>query len=233
MAAPLPRYLTAGESALVVEFGDTIDPILNDHVLALDLAVNKACLQGELPGIIETVPTYRSLMIHFDPRRWMTKDLISEIATLGKSPSPRRQEPRRWDIPACYEPPFAEDLLEVANTLHLSEETVINLHSDAIYRVYMYGFAPGFTFLGGLPAALGISRREVPRPPAPSQSLMIAGGQALISSYAMPTGWFVLGRTPRKLFDPQKTPPVSLDIGDEIRFRRINAQEFSQLNEAP
>src|SRR2546430_10510728 len=111
---------------------------------------------------------------------------------------------KRWHIPACYDPPHGEDIAEAATLLGLPEERVISLHLGALYRVYMYGFAPGYTFLGGLPQELTLLRRAVPRTPAPAGSLLIAGGQALIASCAMPTGWYGIGRTPVKVFDPAR-----------------------------
>jgi KipI family sensor histidine kinase inhibitor len=219
-----PRYLPAGESALVVEFGERIDVAVHDRVLALDEAVAAA----HLAGVIETVPTYRSLMIHFDPRRTSTPALIDAVRGLDPAGAPRKP-PRHWRIPVCYDPPFAEDLGEVASRLGLSQDEIVALHSGALYRVYMYGFAPGFTFLGGLPEALAIPRRAAPRPPVPPGSLLIAGGQALIASVSMPTGWYQIGRSPARVFDWRREPMVLADIGDMIQFERIDAAAFAQM----
>ena len=219
-----PRYLPAGESALVVECGDRIDEAIHDRVLALDEAVAAA----RLPGVIETVPTYRSLMIHFDPRRTSTQALAEAVKGLNPSGS-RRKTPRHWRVPACYDPPFAEDLDEVAAALGLTPELIVALHCGALYRVYMYGFAPGFTFLGGLPDALAIARRSAPRPPVQPGSLLIAGGQALIASISMPTGWYQIGRTPARVFDWRREPMGLADIGDTIQFERIDAAAFAAM----
>jgi inhibitor of KinA len=223
-----PRYLPAGESALVVEFGDTIDPKIHDRVLALDAAVQQANWQG----LIETVPTYRSLMIHFDPRRLTTEALADALAGLDYPSAPPRTRRQLWHIPACYDPPHGEDIAEVAALLGLSPARIIGLHLGARYRVYMYGFAPGFAFLGGLPEELKIPRRAVPRPPAPPGSLLIAGGQALIASCAMPTGWYGIGRTPVKMFDPRREQVFLAGIGDELSFERIDPVVFDALSVA-
>jgi len=220
-----PRFLPAGETALVVEYGSVIDPLLHDHVLALDAAITATPIEG----IIETVPTYRSLMIHFDPRATDPETLIQKIAALDVMPNARTSTSRRWHIPVCYDPSLAEDLDEVASTLRLPLERIIALHAEALYRVYMYGFAPGFTFLGGLPNELSISRRATPRPPAPPGSLLIAGGQALITSIAMPTGWYVIGQTPVRVFDPARPQPFLTNVGDEIVFQRIDLATFKAL----
>jgi inhibitor of KinA len=225
---PKPRYLPAGESALVVEFGDTIDPKIHDQVLALDAALQ----QAKWEGVTETVPTYRSLMIHFDPRRLTTEALADALAGLDYASAPPRTRRQFWRIPACYDPPHGEDIAEVAALLDLPYERVIGLHLGARYRVYMYGFAPGFTFLGGLPNELTIPRRVVPRPPAPPGSLLIAGGQALIASCAMPTGWYGIGRTPVKMFDPRRGRIFLAGIGDELCFERIDPAAFDAMSTA-
>ena len=227
MPAEAVRFLPAGETALVVEFGAVIDPALNDKVLAFDQALAAAAI----PGIVETVPTYRSLMIHFDPRQLATDALIARLRKLRIGPETARV-PKHWRIPACYEPPYAEDLAEVAAALGLTPAQVATFHAGAEYRVYMFGFAPGYVFLGGLPAELALPRRPKPRPPVPQGALLIAGGQALIANRPMPTGWYNLGATPAQLFDPTRNPPVVLDIGDRIHFAPVDAATFARLRQA-
>lgn len=219
------RFLPAGEAALVVEFGATIDPALNERVRALD----RALAAQPIEGVLETVPTYRSLMIHFDPRILSSAALIARLVELGPQTDARGRLPRHWLIPACYEAPHAQDLAEVAQALGLTPERVAALHAGATYRVYMYGFAPGYVFLGGLPPELTISRRPVPRAPVPPGALLIAGGQALIAGIAMPTGWYDIGRTPAVLFDPRRNPPVFIEIGDFVTFEPIDGVSFADL----
>lgn len=223
---PKPRYLPAGESALVVEFGDTIDPKIHGLVRALDEAIG----QANWEGVIETVPTYRSLMIHFDPRRLTAEALADALAALDYASAPPRTRRQLWHIPACYDAPHGEDINEVAARLGLSPARMTGLHLGARYRVYMYGFAPGFTFLGGLPEELIISRRATPRAPVPPGSLLIAGGQALIAGCAMPTGWYAIGRTPVRMFDPRREPVFLASIGDELCFERIDSAAFDAMH---
>lgn len=222
-----PRYLNAGESALVVEFGQAIDEAIHDRVLALDAAMTAA----NVPGVIDTVPTYRSLMIHFNPALTSGPSLIDVIGRMDHSGAPRTAA-RHWRFPVCYEPPFAEDLGEIASVLGLSQEEIIALHSGALYRVYMFGFAPGFTFLGGLPDALAIPRRAAPRAPVAPGSLLIAAGQALIAGSSMPTGWYQIGRTPLRVFDPKREPMTIASIGDTVSFERIDAAHFAEMSAA-
>jgi inhibitor of KinA len=212
-----PRFLDAGEAALVVEFGDHIDPALNDRV------------RQPVAGILECVPTFRSLMIHYDPLVIGRNDLVMAVQARDADVSALRKAAHRWHLPVCYEPPFGEDLAEVAAGLALTEENVIRLHAGATYRLYMYGFAPGFAYLGGLPAALGIPRRASPRPPHPDNAIMMAGGMSLITTFSMPTGWWVIGRTPEQVFSPNRKPAFLMTIGDEIQFEQVDGATFAQL----
>jgi inhibitor of KinA len=222
------RFLPAGEAALVVEFGSSIDPALNDKVRALE----RALAAKPIEGIVETVPTYRSLMIHFDPRLLSSALLIERLGRLEPAAGVDESAPRHWVIPICYEEPYAEDLAEVAAALGLSAERVADLHAGATYRIYMYGFAPGYVFLGGLPEELTSSRRPTSRPPVRPGAVLIAGGQALIASLPMPTGWYCIGRTPAMLFDPKRNPPVLVEIGDLITFEPIGGASFAALHDA-
>lgn len=221
----IPRFLHAGESALVVEYGDSIDPRIHDRVLALDRAVAAAAI----PGVLETVPTYRSLMVDYDPERLEPQALIDRLRNLPIAAAKTENPPRRWIVPACYAPALALDLAFVAETVGLTIERVAALHSGAVYRIYMYGFAPGFAYLGGLPKALDISRRAEPRPRVPPNCLLIAGGQALISTVSMPTGWHVVGRTPERFFSPARDPIFLAAVGDEVTFEAVDETTFARL----
>jgi inhibitor of KinA len=219
-----PRFLDSGESALVVEFGSTVDPHISARVLALDAAMTRAVL----PGVRETVPTYRSLMVHYDPLRIGRAELIEAVTALD--PGEVESAPgARWTLPCCYEGAYGEEVAQVAEVQKLTPDEVVRLHSGATFRAYMYGFAPGFCYLGGLPEALGISRRATPRPPHPAGATLIAGGLAIIATFSMPTGWWVLGRTPERLFAPERETPFLVAVGDEIRFSPIPASEFPAL----
>lgn len=219
-----PRFLDSGESALVVEFGSTVDPHISARVLALDAAMTKAAL----PGVRETVPTYRSLMVHYDPLRIGRAELV-EAATALDPGEVEASPGARWTLPCCYEGEYGEEIREVAEIQRLTPEEVVRLHSGATFRAYMYGFAPGFCYLGGCPEALAISRRATPRPPHPAGATLIAGGLAIIATFSMPTGWWVVGRTPERLFAPERETPFLVAVGDEIRFDPIPASEFPAL----
>ena len=223
-----PRYLPLGECALTVEFGATIDPAIHAKVLALDAVLQ----QMPIEGLYETVPTYRSLTIHFDPRKLTTEELIERLTKLSYSTKEPLCRVRRWSIPACYEPPYCEDLDDLSRALDMPRQRIIRLHQTAIYLVYMYGFAPGYVFLGGLPQELTLSRRAAPRMAAPEGALLIAAGQALIAGCAMPTGWYMVGRTPVKMFDPKRDEPFFVAAGDELCFEAIESVRYTTLSRA-
>jgi inhibitor of KinA len=219
------RLLDAGERALVVEFGSTVDPQINGKVLALDAALNAA----KIEGVRETVPTYRSLMIHYDPLSISRDDLVARVAEMESAHLVAPKPGARWTFPCCYEPDLAEDIGQVADLTGLGFDAIVKLHSDATYRAYMYGFAPGFCYLGGLPRELAVSRRATIRPPTAENVILIGGGLSLISTISMPTGWYVTGRTPERMYAPQRARPFLVDVGDEIRFERIDRSAFDAL----
>lgn len=222
---PSPRLLDAGEAALVVEFGTAVDPAISDRVLALDAALTGLALAG----VRETVPTYRSLMIHYDPLRLERADLVAAVKTIEATPHARHVPANRWTIPCCYDAQHGEDLGQIADMTGLTAERAIALHSGATYRVYMFGFAPGFCYLGGLPSELSVSRRATPRPPTPPNVVTIGGGLALITTVSMPTGWWLIGRTPERMFAPMREPNFLVAVGDALRFEPIDRATFDAL----
>ncbi|MBY6242098.1 allophanate hydrolase subunit 1 [Methylosinus sp. Sm6] len=239
MLHPAPRWLDAGEAALVVEFGDSVDPTINARVLALDAALRAAPIEG----IVEMVPTYRSLMIHYEPLALSRSALMAHaqglLRTSAAPGSPDRRSRsggidapmRLWTVPCCYEPPLAEDITAAGEVLSLSSERLAELHAGALYRAYMYGFAPGWCYLGGLPAALALPRRAAPRGPTPWGAVLIGGGLSLICAAPMPTGWYVIGRTPERLFALDRDPPFLFEAGDAIRFEPVGRAAFARLEE--
>jgi len=222
-----PRILSMGDQALTVEFGDSIDPVLNNRVLALYALLQKA----EVAGVIDLIPTYRSVSVYYDPLRIESAPLIETIRGLidhaGDAPA---AESRRWTIPVAYGGEHGMDLAFVAEVHGLTPERVVELHSGAEYRVYMIGFAPGFTYLGGLPEELHTPRRDSPRLLTPAQSVSLGGVQAAVSSVAVPSGWHMLGRTPVRTFDLRRDDPILFRPGDMIRFTPISTEDFDALD---
>ncbi|PWC34052.1 5-oxoprolinase subunit PxpB [Azospirillum sp. TSO35-2] len=229
-AVPPPILRAAGDSALIVELGDGIEPALNDAVHRLDRRIADA----GLPGIVETVPTYRSILVQFDPALTGADALGGALLDLAAGLGAAAAEPAlRWIVPVCFGGAHGEDLDEVARRSGLTAAEVVALHCAADYRVYMLGFSPGFAYLGGLPAVLHQPRRENPRMVTPAGSVMQGGEQAAISPIAMPSGWHLLGRTPARTFDLRREPPFLLAPGDRIRFTAISAAEYDRLEALP
>jgi KipI family sensor histidine kinase inhibitor len=207
------RFLPAGESALVVELGDAIDPELNARVLALD----RALLERPFDGYIEAVPSYRSLLVFFDPVRATAEDIEEHVRGLGPEAERVERRPHRLrEVPTVYD---GEDLEEVASRIGATPEEVIRLHSDREYLVYMVGFTPGFAYMGKTDERLGLPRRSTPRTRVPAGSVGIAMGQTGIYPSATPGGWNLLGRAEhRELFDLDRDPPSYFVPGDRVRF---------------
>lgn len=221
-----PRYLPAGDSALVVEFGSTIDPAINARVIAL-----AAALDSDLPaGLIETVPTYRSLLVQFDPLVLDVDNLIARVENLLASIQNATIAGRRWRVPVVYGGAFGIDLDDVAARHGLTPDEVVRRHAAAVYRVYAVGFMPGYTYLGGLDQSIATPRRMEPRLMTPAGTISIGGIQALVAGAAMPSGWHLLGRTPVRTFDAARVPPLLFAPGDEIVFAATPAAAWEALD---
>lgn len=222
----VPRFLDAGEAALVVEFGSDVDPDISVRVLALD-----AALSDRAPdGIRELVPTYRSLMIHYDPLRLSRDALAAQVMECLAAPAAKADSPAHWTVPCCYEPPCGEDAEEIASLLGIAADSLVEQHAAATYRAYMYGFAPGYTYLGGLPPEIAVPRRPSPRGSHAPGAVLIGGGLCSISTFAMPTGWYVIGRTPERLYAPEREKPFLLEPGDTITFEPVDVAAFEALS---
>jgi KipI family sensor histidine kinase inhibitor len=220
-----PRFLDAGEAALVVQFGETVDPAVNDRVLALD-----AALCADPPaGTREFVPTYRSLMIHYDPLQIDRETLVAIVRRT--TVTEWRGDGTTWTLPCCYDPALAEDIDEAAQILKLTSDELVALHTKATYRVYMCGFTPGQTYLGGVPEPLKISRRPAPRPPHPAGSVLIGGGLCTVAPFVMPTGWYVIGQTPERLYAAERKDAFLIQAGDLLRFESIDLATFRDLEQ--
>ncbi|WP_434583945.1 5-oxoprolinase subunit PxpB [Klebsiella sp. R390] len=220
-----PRFITVGEQALLVEFGERIDDQLNAQVLALATALN-----GTI-GVSEIIPTYRSLSVVFDPLTVTGAALCEQITLAIAQLSTMQSARRRWRVPVCYGGDYGEDLSALAQGHGLKPNQVIDLHSSARYRVYMVGFMPGFAYLGGLPEKLHTPRRASPRAMTPASSINIGGQQTAISSVPGPSGWHLIGRTPWRSFDPRRQRPFLFQAGDEVGFVPITPAEFARLSD--
>jgi|SRR5581483_4345277 len=224
-SGPRPRFLAAGDTALVVEFGDRVDAAISGLVLALASRLAEAAI----PGVVEAVPTFRSLMVHYDPLRLPQADLRRRLEPLLEGLVARESAGRRWRIPACYDESVALDLAEVAQRVGLGVSDVVARHSATTFHVYMMGFLPGFPYLGGLPEELELPRRENPRIRVPAGSVAVAMAMTCIYTLESPGGWHVLARTPAPLWDMRRSPPALLAAGDTVRFAPVSLREYERM----
>ena len=221
---PVIRYL--GDTALSVEFGDRIDPELIARVHAFDAALN----QLRLPGVIETVPTYRATAIFIDPLTADVESIEAAVQRLASMPNDTKPAGRLWDVPVHYGDEAGFDLSNVAAHAGMTPGDVIEAHTAPEYTVAMVGFLPGFSYLSGLDPRLSMPRMSAPRARIPASSVSIGGQQTAISSVEGPSGWHVIGRTPARPFQPGRTPEFLFEPGDRIRFRPISAGQWSELD---
>lgn len=222
------QFRACGDTALVVQFGETIDPRLSDAVLALDAAL----AETEVPGVVETVPTFRSLMIHYDPLHTTAAELRRNIEPLIGQTNLAQRPARTWRIPVCYEHDLAPDLHSVAARIGRTADDVVALHSGATYHVYMIGFLPGYPYAGDLPPALVLPRLENPRVRVPAGSVAIATTLTAIYPVESPGGWHLIGSTPIAFFDAAREPPALIAPGDRIAFEPVGRTRYEEIRQA-
>jgi inhibitor of KinA len=223
--SPASRIVPAGDSALVVEMEERIDPAINRSIVALARELEGA----SLPGVRDIVPAYRSLTVYFDPLRTDHTGLMDWLnEALQRSEPMPEQMGRLVEIPVCYGGEYGPDLAEVARFADLSEADVIERHTAPIYQVFMLGFVPGFAYLAAVDPRIAAPRRPEPRPRVVAGSVGVAGEQTGIYPADTPGGWQLIGRTPLKPFDLGRPDPFLLKAGDRVRFHRIVPGEFDR-----
>jgi inhibitor of KinA len=228
-----------GDSALIVRLHESFDRA-PDEALNAVLATQRLLENAQLPGVIELAPAYTTVAIFFDPVLivaagarpdevfdWLA-ERIRKVNSNAKEVRADQIKTSLVEIPVCYDAEFALDLDEITQHAGLGAPEVVDLYNAAEYRVHCIGFTPGFPFLGGLPPKLATPRRSTPRKEIPAGSVAIGGAQTGIYPVQSPGGWNVIGRTPLRLFDPQKDPPALLRAGDRVRFRAISRAEFER-----
>lgn len=224
--ATVPAVSPAGDRALVLDFGNVIDVAVNDRVMAYRAAIEKA----GIPGITEIVPTYRSLLILYDPAvityAPLTKRLLSPSGIKGASVSPHY---RLLQVPCLYGGEAGPDLASLADSKGMPEEEIIRLHSAPEYKVYMLGFLPGFVYLGGLDSRISAPRLATPRTLIPAGSVGIGGSQTGVYPVSSPGGWLLIGKTPLPFYDPESDTPILCRAGDHIRFIPVSRPEYDSI----
>jgi inhibitor of KinA len=221
-----PRFLPCGDLALSVELGDDISREVNARVLALEYLIR----QTRLGGVTETVPSYRSLLVYYDPLAVTWDELTGSLRALVQEARPEVLPPARTvNIPCCYGGELGFELEAAAGKLGLPAAEVARLHASADYYVYFVGFTPGLPYMTGMPERIFIPRLVQPRTKTPPGSVSIGGIQCCIYSVESPGGFWVLGRTPLRLYDPRSADPILLRAGDHVRFTMITRAEFDAI----
>jgi len=217
---------TAGDRGLLIEFGQGIDPQVNARVRAM-----AAAMKQDLPkGIEEIIPTYRSLLMVYNPEQILPDDLMAHVRDLDQQMDPDLESQGRLvEIPVCYGGEFGPDIANVCEASGLSEQAVIKAHSAPDYLIYMVGFTPGFPFLGGLDPRLATPRLKTPRMKVPKGSVGIANNQTGMYPIDSPGGWQIIGKTPLTLFAPEREAPFLYRAGDRIKFVPVSKEAFNRL----
>ena len=223
-----PRILPSGDSAITVEFSRNIDDEANRRVLALD----RTLAHEAIAGVTESVPTYRSLLVHYDPAQIAFDALGEKLTGLAQLPVPPTISTRRWRIPVCYGGEHGIDLEDVAKTLNTTPDAIVARHVAGNYRVAMIGFTPGWSYLSGLEKFLHMPRRQDPRLLTPAGTISIGGVQTGIQCLAGPSGWHLLGRTPVRTYQLHRDPVFLLEPGDAVTFSAIDAKTFAEQDQA-
>lgn len=223
------RIVPAGESVLIIEFEERIDPLVNATTIACAESIQAAAVAG----VRDVVPTYRSVAVYFDPLRTDTDALLERITHEAETAGPGAlvaREPLR--IPVCYGGDLGPDLPQVAAFARMSADEVVQRHASATYRVFMLGFVPGFAYLGMVDPDIAMPRRATPRVRVPMGSVGIAGVQTGIYPAETPGGWQLIGQTPVRPFDPRRDDPFLMKAGDAVQFYAIERAEFDRLKAA-
>ena len=212
--------------ALCVELGDEISLEVNTRVRALEFLIQ----EKGVAGVMETVPSFRSLLVYYDPGQTGYDTLCATLVALAEQSSDAVLPPaRRVELPCCYDPELGPDLLAAAERLGLAPEELVRLHAGTEYLVYFVGFTPGLPYMAGVPERIRLPRLETPRVKVPAGSVGLGGAQFCIYSVESPGGYWLLGRTPARLYDPQAAEPTLLRPGDRVRMRPIDRAEYDAL----
>lgn len=220
-----PQIRSFGDTGFSVEFGDGIDRGINAMVMALHAAL----AETRPAGLIETVPSFRALLVQYDPLATSRADLEGHVRGLLDGLKPQQRAGRLWRLPVCYADEFGLDLAETAERCKVTVDQVISIHTGGRYFVYMLGFMPGLAYMGGLDGALHLPRRSSPRTKVPQGSVAIAESMTTIYPWESPGGWHLLGRTPLRLFDASRAEPILLGAGDEVTYFAVSTDDYAAM----
>lgn len=213
-------FKPVADRAVLVEFATQESPDANAQVIAFDRAVTAR----PPAGLCEVVPAMVNALVIFDPLVTDHAAVETALRALFPIAAATQVQAAHHDIDVCYDTGYCRDLAAVAAQTGLGEDAVIAAHISATYRVAMYGFAPGYAYLSGVPKAIQVPRKTAPVRDIPAGAVMIAGGQCLATTLQMPTGWSILGSTPSEIMRDDPENPFRFAVGDTVSFRRIGAE---------
>lgn len=222
------KLLTAGDSSILLQFGNIIDPAINRKIAATVQLMR----EQHINGVTDVIPAFCSLLINYDPRVISYEQIKRRMEALVKFDVTAGDTRKRvFEIPVCYGGEYGPDIQNIADHAGLSVEEVIQIHTSRDYLIYMLGFLPGFTYLGGLDERIHTPRLANPRIRIPAGSVGIGGSQTGIYPMDSPGGWQLMGMTPVKTYDPDREVPILVEAGDYIRFVAIDEDEFHRIKE--
>lgn len=221
-----PQIKITGDTSLAIQFGNEISEEINLQIRAFDEALN----EEQIDGIYETVPTYCALTIHYAPEKIRYSELRAKLEEmLAVSHKAQKMNTIVMEIPVLYGGEYGPDLDYVAEYNHMTPEEVIKIHSGAEYLIYMLGFTPGFSYMGGMDESIATPRLKTPRVVIPAGSVGIAGKQTGIYPIDSPGGWQLIGRTPVRLYDADRDTPILLDAGMHVKFIPVDENEYQRI----
>ncbi|MDV7339170.1 5-oxoprolinase subunit PxpB [Terasakiella sp. A23] len=226
------RVLNLGDRAITFEFGSVISRRVSHHVLGVHAQLKESIAQGLITGIIETVPTFRSLTVHYDPLELLADEVEALVAPYIKAGGSVNCDSTHWSFPVCYEGDYAPDIADVAEKTGLTIKEVVDIHQREVFDVFMLGFLPGFAFLGLLDERLQLPRRSEPRTAVPRGSVAIADQLTAIYPTVSPGGWNLIGSTPIELFDIRQKDAALLKAGDRVGFHAVSEAEYKKIEAA-
>ncbi len=222
------KFLPSGDSGLILEVSNEISKDANRKIRALSYWIE----ENNFEEIIEIIPTYTTVLVNYDPLKITYSQLATKLKDIGKYIDKiKLPPPEVIHVPVLYGGDYGLDLNYVAKHNGLTGDEVIDIHSSPNYLVYMIGFTPGFPYLGGMSKKIATPRLKVPREKIPGSSVGIAGNQTGIYPIDSPGGWQIIGRTPLKLFDPNRSPTVLLNAGQYIKFHPISKKEYEVISQ--
>ncbi|MEM7081610.1 MAG: carboxyltransferase domain-containing protein [Pseudomonadota bacterium] len=230
----MPLVLRQFECVPVADVGVLmrVDQAISEAAEHTVQAADRAILAAELPGVTETIPSYTSLFIGYDAAITDYASICAQLDLLELDDAHAIPVAPHYDVPICYDGPHDNDLAVLANSLGMSRDAIINIHLSGDYHVSLYGFAPGYAYMRGVPTSIQLPRKPTPVSGVPAGSVIIAGPQCLVTTLTMPAGWWRVGFSPFRFLRGQSADPFPIPVGSSIRFRRVSLHELDTLDHA-